>query len=215
MAWHPFRNIGLKVAALALGALLWYTVSGHRIERRLPVPVFYSNVPTPLELTGDQMDTVNVQVRGDANVVADLTEGRLQVLVDLGAARTGTNIIPLRVDNVSAPSGVEVVMIDPGTVTVTLERTAQIEVAVRPSVEGLPAAGYDVGEIKVEPALVLVAGPESRLKNPISVNTERVILDGRTASVTEDVSVGVSDAQLRVVRPHAVRVTVQISRGNH
>jgi len=60
-----------------------------------------------------------------------------------------------------------------------------------------------------------VAGPESRLKSPISVITERVILDGRTASVTEDVSVGVSDAQLRVVRPHAVRVTVQISRGNH
>jgi len=215
MAWHPFRNVGLKVAALALGSLLWYTVSGHRIERRLPVPVFYSNVPAPLELTGDQMDTVNVQVRGDANVVADLTEGRLQVLVDLGAARTGTNIIPLRVDNVSAPSGVEVVMIDPGTVTVTLERTGQIEVPVRPSVEGLPAAGYDVGEVKVEPALVTVAGPESRLKNPISVITERVTLDGRTASVTEDVSVGVADAQLRVVRPHVVRVTVLITRGSH
>src|SRR5689334_12499372 len=123
MAWHPFRNVGLKIAALALGSLLWYTVSGHRIERRLPVPVYYSNVPAPLQLTGDQMDTVNVHVRGDENLVAGLTDGRLQVVVDLGDARSGTNIIPLRVDDVTAPSGVDVVMIDPGTVTVTLERT--------------------------------------------------------------------------------------------
>ena len=35
MAWHPFRNLGLKIAALVLGTLLWLTVSGHEIERRV------------------------------------------------------------------------------------------------------------------------------------------------------------------------------------
>jgi YbbR domain-containing protein len=215
MAWRPFRNVGLKIAALALGSVLWYTVSGHRIERRLPVPVFYSNVPAPLQLTGDQMDTVNVHVRGDANLVMDLTEGRLQVVVDLGTSRPGTNIIPLRVDDVSAPSGVDVVMIDPGTVTVTLEPTGQVDVPVQPAVEGRPAAGYDAGDVRVEPAVVTVTGPESRLKNPISVITERVTLDGRTGTVVQDVNVGVVDAQLRVLRPHTVRVTVPITLRKH
>jgi len=36
------------------------------------------------------------------------------------------------------------------------------------------------------------------------------VLDGRMADVVQDVGVGVNDAQLRVVRPHSVRVTVQI-----
>ncbi len=215
MAWHPFRNVGLKIAALALGSLLWYTVSGHRIERRLPVPVYYSNVPAPLQLTGDQMDTVNVHVRGDENLVAGLTDGRLQVVVDLGDARSGTNIIPLRVDDVTAPSGVDVVMIDPGTVTVTLERTGQVDVPVSPTVDGQPAPGYVAGAPKVEPAVVTVAGPESRLNQPISVITERVTLDGRTGTVVQEVGVGVADAQLRVLRPHSVRVTVPVTPAPH
>lgn len=211
MAWHPFRNVGLKVAALALGTLLWYTVSGHRIERRLPVPVFYSNVPAPLQLTGDQMDTVNVQVSGDESLVTGLNEGRLQVVVDLTGARSGTNVIPLRVDDVSAPTGVDVVMIDPGTVSVTLERTGQVQVPVTPTVDGDPAPGYEAGPPTAEPAEVTVTGPESRLRGPISVITERVTLDGRTATVVQDVGVGVADAQLRVLRPHNVRVTVPIT----
>lgn len=211
MAWHPFRNVGLKIAALALGSLLWYTVSGHRIERRLPVPVYYSNVPAPLQLTGDQMDTVNVHLRGDESLVTGLGDGRLQVVVDLGDARSGTNIIPLRVDDVSAPSGVEVVMIDPGTVTVTLERTGQLDVLVSPTIDGEPAPGYVAGTPKVDPAVVTVIGPESRLKQPISVITERVTLDGRTGTIAQEVGVGVVDAQLRVLRPRSVRVTVPIA----
>ena len=35
MAWHPFRNFGLKVAALGLGTLLFFTVSGPRVERTI------------------------------------------------------------------------------------------------------------------------------------------------------------------------------------
>jgi YbbR domain-containing protein len=215
MAWHPFRNVGLKIAALALGSLLWYTVSGHRIDRRLPVPVYYSNVPAALELTGDQMDTVNVHVRGDESVVTALTDGRLQVVVDLGDARTGTNIIPLRVDDVTAPSGVDVVMIDPGTVTVTLERTGQKDVIVSPTIDGQPAPGYVAGPPQVSPSVVTVSGPESRLRQSISVITERVTLDGRTSTVARDVGVGVADAQLRVLRPHTVRVTVPITPAAH
>ncbi|MEO8482804.1 MAG: CdaR family protein [Acidobacteriota bacterium] len=211
MAWHPFRNIGLKVAALALGSLLWYTVNGHRIERRLPVPVYYSNVPAALQLTGDQVDTVNVHLRGDEGVVTGLSDGRVQVVVDLGDARSGTNIIPLRVDDVTAPSGVEVEMIDPGTVTVTLERTGQLDVAVKPTIDGNPAPGYIAGPAKVEPSVVTVAGPESRLNAQVSVITERVTLDGRTGTVVQDVGVGVADAELRVLHPHNVRVTVPIA----
>ncbi len=212
MAWHPFRNIGLKLAALALGCILWYTVSGHQIETRLPAPVFYRNLPAPLQLTGDQMDTVSVQVRGDDNIVGSLTEGRVQVMVDLGDARPGTSIIPLRVDDVIAPSGVDVVMIDPGSVTVTLERTSQVDVAVNPTIEGQPAAGYVAGPARIEPDKVTVIGPESVLNSAITVITERVVLDGRTATFSQDVGVGVTDARLRVLKPRAVRITIPITK---
>lgn len=210
MAWHPFRNLGLKAAALALGALLWFTVSGHQIERRISVPLSFRNVPGPLELTGQQTERVSVHVRGDDNIVSTLTEGSLRVIVDLASAQSGANIVPLRTDQVAAPAGVEVMQVDPGTVTVTLERAAQINVPVRPTIEGQPAPGYRVGGITIEPAWVTVAGPESRLTGTIVVITERVLLEGRTSRVVQDVGVGVTDSQLRVHGPHAVRVTVQV-----
>lgn len=210
MAWHPFRNLGLKVAALLLGALLWFTVSGHQIERRISVPLSFRNVPAPLELTGEQMESVSVHVRGDDNIVSTLSEGSLRVNVDLATSQSGANILPLRTDQVAAPPGIDVMQVDPGTVTVTLERAGQLNVPVTPTVEGQPAPGFAVGAITIEPATVTVAGPESHLRVPIVVITERVMLDGRNARVVQDVGVGVTDSQLRVQGTHTVRVTVQI-----
>lgn len=210
MAWHPFRNIGLKLLALLLGTLLWFAVSGHQIERRISVPVTYRNVPANLELTGDQTDRVIVHVRGDDRVVSELTEGSIRVTVDLAGSRPGGNIITLRTDQVVAPGRVEVLQVEPGTVRVTLERVGQMPVPVSPSVDGAPAPGYVVSRVVSDPATVLIAGPESRLTEGIRAITERVAIDGEDDRVVEEVSVGVEDAQLRVVSPRTVRVTVEI-----
>jgi YbbR domain-containing protein len=210
MAWHPFRNPGLKALALVLGTVLWFTVRGYEIERRISVPVSYRNVPAPLELTGEQSDRVTVRVRGDDSVVSALTEGSLRVVVDLEGSEAGSNTMPLRTDHVSAPARVEVMQIEPGTVTVTLERAGQITVPVRPTLEGQPAPGYAVRRITVEPERVTIAGPESRLTGPIAVITDRVLLEGRTGRVVQEVGVGVNNPQLRVQSPRTVRVTVQI-----
>jgi YbbR domain-containing protein len=210
MAWHPFRNVGLKVAALGLGTLLWLTVTGHQIERRLYVPVSYSNVPEPLELTGDQIDLVSVNVRGDDNRVSTLREGDIRVLVSLEHAQPGPNVIPLRTEDVVAPLGVEALQIDPATASVTLERVAQLPVAVQPSLEGQLPAGLMVQQIIVSPAAVTVEGPESRLRGPINLMTTPIVLTGRTATFSQDIDVGVNDAQLRVVPPGSVRVTVNV-----
>jgi YbbR domain-containing protein len=212
MAWHPFRNVGLKITALVLGTLLWFTVSGRQIERRLPASLSFSNVPAPLELTGERLDSVMVHVRGNDSLVSPLGPENVHVIVDLSDAHPGPNLLPLRVDEVVAPIGVEVLQLDTGTVTVTLERSAQVDVAVEPTIEGQPAPGYVVRSITTSPRTVSVVGPESQLKNPISVITERVSIEGRTSTVVQDVSVGVADAQLRLRDARTVRVTVAIGR---
>ncbi len=210
MAWHPFRHAGLKVVALSLGTFLWFTVSGNQIERRVPVPVSYSNVPAALEMRGDQVDEATVHVRGEDNLVAGLAPGDLRVIVDLKEAHTGTNLIPLQIEQVIVPLGVEVLQVDPGAVSVTLEPTGRIEALVAPTVEGRPAPGYDVKQVTVEPSTVGVFGPESRLQYPVSVVTERVSIEGRRTTVVQDVNVFVVDAQLRLRNPGTVRVTVRI-----
>jgi YbbR domain-containing protein len=210
MAWQPYRNLGLKLIALVLGALLWLTVAGHQIERRVTVPLSFSNVPTPLELTGERLDSIGVYVRGDDTIVSGLSGDNVRVVVSLADAQPGENLIPLRIEYVTVPIGVEVMKVDPAVATVTLERSVRTSVVVRPTVDGTPAPGFGVSAISVQPATVTVEGPESRVLDAIAVMTDRINVAGRSATFSADVTVGVADAQLRVVQPRTVRVTVQI-----
>jgi len=210
MAWRPFRNIGLKVAALALGTLLWFTVSGQQVERTVPlVPVVYQNVPASLEIT-DQTEAVSVHVRGVDSQVREIQPGQLELRVDLTGARAGLLDLPLRTDQVVAPFGIEVTQVDPGTVTLTLEKAGSAVVAVRPTIEGDPAPGFVVGEVTVDPRTVVVVGPERRLRSSTYGVTERVSIEGAKATVTQTVNVGVADAELRLREPSVARVTVVI-----
>jgi YbbR domain-containing protein len=208
MAWRPFRNVGLKMTAVALGALLWFTVSGERVERKVPrVPIYYRNLPASLEIT-EQPDSVDVSVRGKYADVSRIQD--IAITADLGGAGQGANVLPLRVDQVTVPPGVEVMQIDPGTVTVWLERSDVLNVPIRPNLDGEPAPGYRVREYLVEPAVVTIVGPQSRLKPTTIAVTERISIEGAMETLVQVVSVGVGDAQLRLQDPITARVTVFI-----
>jgi len=208
MAWHPFRNLGLKFAALALGGLLWFTVTGEQVERKVTgVPIYYRNTPPTLEIT-DQPGSVDVSVRGRYADISRIQD--IAITADLGAAGPGANVLPLRVDQVTVPQSVEVVQIDPGTVTVWLEKSDEMSVPIRPNVDGNPAPGFRVSQTLVEPAMVTIIGPQSRLRPGANAVTERISIEGREQTLVQVVTVGVGDAQLRLRQPTTARVTVFI-----
>ena len=210
MAWHPFRNIGLKVAALGLGTLVWFTVSGPRVERTISgVPVIYRNVPPSLEIS-DQTEEASAHVRGTDSQIRRLQPGDLVVEIDLAGERPGLVVLPLRTDQVTVPFGIEVTEVSPGAVTLTLEESASVEVPVRPTIDGKPAPGFVDAGTKVEPATVTVVGPARRLKTTTAAITQRVSIEGARDTVTQIVTVGVIDPGLRLKDPRTARVTVRI-----
>ena len=210
MAWHPFRNLGLKVVAVALGAMLWATVgSDHFVERSVRVPLVFRNVPPLLEIAPDAPDSVEVHLRGRASQLTG-DQGDVIVYIDLADGRGGSRLFHLRTDQVTTPFGVEATQVFPSTVMLTLESTATKLVPVEATVEGRPADGYEVGAITVEPAKVEVAGPESQLKALRTALTETVMIDGASASVSRVVSVGVANSALRLREARTARVTVEI-----
>jgi YbbR domain-containing protein len=212
MAWHPFRNIGLKVAALGLGTLVWFTVSGPRVERTISgVPVIYRNVPASLEIS-DQTEEASVHVRGTDSQIRGLQPGDLVVEIDLAGERPGLVVLPLRTDQVTVPFGIHVTEVSPGAVTLTLEESASVEVAVRPTVDGNPAPGFVEAGIVVDPATVTVVGPARRLRPTTSAITQRVSIEGARETVTQTVTVGVIDPGLRLKEPQTARVSVRIER---
>ena len=212
MAYHPFRNLGLKLLSTGVAALLWLVVAGERVvERVMRAPVEMQNLPEGLEIVGNPPDTVEVRLRGPSGALSRISAGDMAAMVDLQSARPGRRLFHLTQANVSVPYGTEVVQVGPSTLTLEFEMTAVRTVPVEPDVEGRPANGYEVTKITSEPASVEVAGPATAVQRLQAAVTEPVSVQDQTRSVREVVTIGVPDTSLRLKSPQSAVVTVTIS----
>ena len=212
MAYHPFRNLGLKSLSICIAVLLWLVVAGERVvERVLRAPVEFQNLPNGLELVGNLPDTVEVRLRGSSGALSRMGPGDLSAVLDLRTARPGRRLFHLTPTQVTVPYGVDVVQVGPSTLTMEFEMSGVRTVPVEPDIEGRPAPGYEVTKVTSDPPTVDVAGPESALKRLAAAVTEPVVITDETRSVKETVTIGVQDASLRLRSPQTAVVTVTIS----
>jgi YbbR domain-containing protein len=212
MAYHPFRNLGLKFLSTCIAALLWLVVAGERVvERVMRAPVEMQNLPENLEIVGTPPDTVEVRLRGPSGALSRMAAGDMAAVIDLQTARPGRRLFHLTQTNVSVPYGTEVVQVGPSTLTLEFEMTAIRTVPVEPDEEGRPAIGYEVTNVTSDPASVEVAGPATAVKRLQAAITEPVSVQDQTRSVREIVTIGVPDSTLRLRSAKAAVVTVTIS----
>ncbi len=201
----------LRIASLALAVVLWVIIAGRdTAERGLTVPVELRNVPPDLEITGDTVNSVNVRLRAPPGLIESLDPGQVLAMIDLDGAQEGEHIIQLTPDQIRIPFGFRVVKITPSLLTLNLERTLCKTVPVRPRVLGRPAPGYEVADVKSEPAVIRVEGPKSRVQEIMSAFTEPVSIDAADVTVEELVNVGLEDPLLRLEGSGEVRVVVRI-----
>lgn len=212
MAYHPFRNLGLKFLSTCIAAMLWLVIAGERVvERVLRAPVEFQNLPNGLELVGNLPDTVEVRLRGSSGALSRMGAGDLAAVLDLRTARPGRRLFHLAPSQVTVPYGINVVQVGPSTLTMEFEAAGVRTVPVEPDIEGRPDPGFEVTSVTSDPATVEVAGPESALKRLDAAVTEPVSVNGETRSIREVVTIGVQDASLRLVTPTTAVVTVTIS----
>jgi YbbR domain-containing protein len=212
MAYHPFRNLGLKFLSTLVAALLWLIVAGERVvERVMRAPVEFQNLPAGLELVGSPPDTVEVRLRGSSGALSRIGAGDMSAVIDLTTARPGRRLFHITQNQVSVPYGIDIVQVGPSTLTMEFEMSGIRLVKVEPDIDGRPADGYEVTAVKSDPESVEVAGPETALQRLVAAITEPVSVADQTRTVREVVTIGVPDSTLRLRTPQTAVVTVTIS----
>jgi YbbR domain-containing protein len=215
MSYAPFRNIGLKFLAICIATLLWLVVAGDRVvERAFRVPIEVQNLPAGLEIVGDPPELVDVRLRGSSGAIGRLSPGDLSAVIDLRSARPGRRLFHLTANEISVPYGIDVVQVAPATLPIGFENSAIRIVQVRPSIEGRPSPGYEIGTVTSNPATVEVVGPESSLRGLDEAMTEPVSVENATRPIREVVTIGVADRSLRLRTPQTAAVSVQIVAGS-
>ena len=211
MAYHPLRNLGLKLMAVLLAAALWFIVAGEsQVERAMRVPLELRNKPATLEIVGDSPTAVDIRVIGSSALLARMQPGDVVAVLDLTAARAGSRLFHMRPDTVRAPYGVQIIQVSPATIPLELEPALRRSLPIVPAVEGDPAPGFVTGKVVVDPSSVDVVGPQSHVKDLPSATTEPISVAGARAPVDDEVTVGVSDSAVRLVDGERARVTVDI-----
>jgi YbbR domain-containing protein len=206
---HPLHFMVALVAAV----LLWYGLAGQQDQnisvRGVKAALTLVNMPRDLVLMSTVPDTISLQLRGPLTKSLGAAAG-LEVYLDLSDARPGTSLFTIDAAGISLPSDVEVVSIEPAEITLELDRLVSNNLPIQPVLEGVPAPGFTVGEVRTSPVRVNVQGPESTLAELTLVETTPVSVEGATGPVEATVLPSLTDPLLRslTVVPIVVRVDV-------
>lgn len=210
-----FRNIGWRLLSLFLAALVWIAI--HRepvIFSVLPAPVQYKNPPADLEISSEVVENVDIETRGPAELLRNLSEKRVAMVIDLNSVRDpGERTFTLQRKDTNLPAGVEVVRFIPSQLRFTFERRIVRQVPVDPQTSGTLPTGLHLVSMVSNPKDLAITGPESSVRKVNRVRTDPVDLN----RITEDQNVRVTaflpnNAQLRFKTPPDVVIKVSVAR---
>ncbi|MFY9188125.1 MAG: CdaR family protein [bacterium] len=182
------------------------------IQKQLPVELVTRGNPAPSYAAGEPvLSPVQVLVEGPRSRVN--TASRAVVRLDTEGAKDNIQVsVPVQIlDSKGAPAA-EGLRIKPEVIEVALPvaRLPAKIVSVNAQVTGEPAAGYQVAQVLVDPATVIVSGPPAMLAEVTSVSTLPFSISEATSTQTGDVRIALPrDVRAEVEK---VRVTVVIEQ---
>jgi YbbR domain-containing protein len=201
------------LVAFVAAILLWYGLAGQQDQnisvRGVKAALTLVNMPRNLVLMSSVPDTISLQLRGPLTRSLDVATG-LEVYLDLAAARPGTNSYPIDAAGIPLPEDVEVVSIEPAAITLELERLISDNIDLEPVIEGVPAPGFIIVEVRVSPPQVAIQGPEGQVSELETVATSPVSVEGAAGPVEATVLPRLDNPLLRSLTVVPIVVSVLI-----
>lgn len=204
-----WSNNSMMLLSVLLAILLWVYVNNvqnpvKEQEFRVTVET-RGELPQGLTLSG-LPKSVAVRVQGKNAQLSGIRPADFQAVVDLTNITEGETTRPVQV---TAPSGLQVVQVNPTRVTLTVERVIQKQLPLAVVVKGEPLSGHTALEPVVQPTAVLVRGPARVLKDLRSVKLT-VDITGTNQNVVQQLMIplppGVTSS------PNRVKVLVPVTR---
>ena len=113
-----FRNLGLKLLALAIALVVWFLFAAQRreriSERTYRIPLSLVNIPAQMVIASPLPSSVEMRVRGPFRSLRQLDPGKLEAVIDLADATRGERPYRLAPEDINVPQEVEVLAISPG-----------------------------------------------------------------------------------------------------
>jgi uncharacterized protein (TIGR00159 family) len=204
-------NLPAKLVSFTVVFLLWVFIAGqHRAELRLTVPLEYRNVPANMEIAGDGATKVEIGIRGSRGMIFGITPDQVRAFVDLSQSAPGQNYFRLTMDNIRAPLGTEITKISPSSIRLQLEAVKTGSVPVKARFTGKLPKSLRLKSAWVEPAFIILQGPETALTKTREVFTDPIDLSQIQESKKVSIGLEVETPQVHLSPNQPSRVVVEI-----
>jgi YbbR domain-containing protein len=204
-------KLSLKIISLLLAVFLWFFVIGRRSsEIGLEVPVRFENLPESLVIVNNPATHLEVRVQGPRTFLSSLDPTRVNLSLDLSAAKAGRSSYHIFPEQIVLSRGLRVSRINPSEVSFEFSPVVTRELLVRTKTEGDCARGYKISQINVSPARVGLTGAAQELNRIDSVETEPVSLKDRNESFRVVVPLMIGGVHITRAEPKKVEVQVEI-----
>ena len=207
-------NVGFKMSALVIVALLWVSVTAdERQAQPVSTQVFYEVTDSSWVLVGGPSE-VSTTFQGRNRELLGLLMEEPVITVQIDSVEGPEMRVPLPLDQVAYNRDLRVApsFITPEELDLRFERRVTARIAVEPDVLAMPAAGFTVlAPVSVEPDSVTVRGPASWIEDLTRIAKRRVELQALSNTVIRDVSLRIpANVQGVEIEPPSVLVTVNL-----
>lgn len=206
---HPVYFLVAFIAA----CLSWYAATGKRRAsisvRSVKASLTLVNLPGDLILTSGVPDTVILQLRGPLPLISK-DKNLIEVYLDLSDAHPGRSAFPIDISSLSLPPEIEALSVEPAEIDLELEKLVIRSLPIKAELEGMPAPGFEVGAVRVQPEKVRIQGPEKRIEGMEFLETTPVSIEGAARTMEVEVELALDDPFLRVLASSPPKLRVEI-----
>ena len=211
------HNFGWKLGSLLISAMLWLAIVGEpELVTTHTAPIVYKGLPQDLLIGSDALDGVRVELRGPSSKLTASNLSDLAVLLDLsGIGGPGERTFTLSDSDLHLPQGITFLRAVPSQLRLRFTRLQTKDVPIRVRIAEPPPAGYRVARQEARPVQLRVAGPERRVEQTTTAETDAIDLSDVRQSSEFHVSAFVADPQVRLESSPLVTVKVTIEKADN
>jgi hypothetical protein len=120
------RHWELKLLALAFAFALWlFVMTSQKSDLIVSAPVELAGLPAGLVISGEEPDSVDVQLHGLRGSLARLAPEQVRARLSLAGAEPGEVILRVLPEHIAVPPGITVLRINPSRIRVVLDTSGE------------------------------------------------------------------------------------------
>ena len=193
------QNLGWKLLSVVLAFSLWAAV-GHDPETATSVAarVQYKNLANDLDISSGIPGEVTLELRGPSRRLQQSNLSSVSVILDFSnIQKPGERTFNITANNTVLPFGVDFSRAVPAQLRLHFDHILTRDVPVEARYSGSPAAGYELLRGQLQPSVMRVRGPESRVASVTSLQTDPIDLTGIVGERSGQVHVWTGDPQVQ------------------